>query len=47
MNHIIFDRHLRNCVAISESETKILSHTHEDIHAGQRIYLLVDHDVDK
>ena len=38
---------MRNWVASPESETKILSHTYADIHAGQRIDLLVDHDVDK
>ena len=46
MNHIHFDRYLRNWVATPESETKILSHTYADIHAEQQIDLLVDNDVD-
>ena len=47
MNRINFDQYLRNWVASPESETKILSHTYADIHVGQRIDLLVDHDVDQ
>ena len=46
MGHTNFDRYLRDWVANLETETKILSHTYADIHAGQRIDLLVDHDVD-
>ena len=47
MNHFYFDQYQRNWVASLESETKILSHSYADIHAGQRIDLLVDHDVDQ
>ena len=47
MNHTMFDRYLRKWVASLESETEILSHTYADIHAGQRIDLLLDNDVDQ
>ena len=46
MNHITCDQYQRNWVASPESETTILSHTYADIHAGQRVDLLVDNDVD-